>query len=259
VLLNPAVSCGHCEYCLSGDHGTCRQRCRLGTELDGGYAEFVKAPGENVHEIPEGLTFEEAAAIPVAFFTAWHLLITRAQLRAGETVMVTGAGGSVGSAAMQIARWAGARAFAAVGSEWKLERAKQLGADGGVNYGADDLTAGIRRLTDGRGVDIIADTVGASLWEHNLASLAVGGRLVVCGFRGGGDVHLNVSQLIGPRLNILGSGPLGSKVEVSKVMEAVNRGEFHGIVDRTFPLADAKVAHSVIESRDFFGKLILVP
>jgi len=259
VILNPAITCGRCEYCLNGDHGTCRQRRGIGLNVDGGYAEYVKAPEENVHVIPDHLSFDEAAAIPVAFFTAWHVLITRAQVQAGEVVMVLAAGSGVGSAAVQVARHAGGRVIAAAGSDEKLEQARRLGADEGINYNKDDVVRRALEATGDRGVDVIIDPVGAALWEKSLASLKPGGRLVCCGFTGGNLVQMDVRQVLGRRLSILGSGPIGAKGEVLKVMECVRRGQFRGVVDRTFDLKDAALAHQVMESRDFFGKLVLHP
>jgi NADPH:quinone reductase-like Zn-dependent oxidoreductase len=223
VLIDPVVTCGRCPYCLRGDQGTCAQRQALGQTLDGTYAELVKAPATNVHSVADAISFEEAAAVPSAFFTAWQTLMIRAVIRAGEDVVITAAGGGVGSAAVQVAALAGARVIAAAGSPPKLELARQLGAHDTIDYEREDLGQRILELTDGRGAHVILDLVGATLWDSYMQGIGRGGRIVLSGFTGGQHVPLDVRRILGRRLSLLGSGPQGAKAEVRTVMSRPGR------------------------------------
>jgi len=256
VVLAPLVSCGKCPACLGGLDNHCRQATNLGYMIDGGCAEFVRAPEVNCLAYPEDLTWEQAAAIPLVFQTAWHMLITRAALQPGEDVLVLGAGSGVGSAAIQIAKFFGARVLTTAGSEEKLAKAKELGADHLINYKTQKIRDEVRRITDKRGVDVVVEHVGAASWEDSLSSLAPTGRLVTCGATTGYDAKVDLRFLFSRQLSLLGSY-MGTKSELHRVMRLVAAGKLKPVVDRVFPLAEAAAAHAYLESSSQFGKVVL--
>jgi NADPH:quinone reductase-like Zn-dependent oxidoreductase len=256
VLLSPGISCGHCVYCLQGDDNFCRQYTLFGYKVDGGYGEYVASPAVNVIPMPANLSFEEAAAIPLVFLTAWHMLITRAQLKPHETVLILGAGSGVGSAAIQIAKTAGAHVIATAGSELKLRKARELGADETFLHSIEHWSREVRRLTDRRGVDVVVEHVGEATWQESLASLAVGGRLVTCGATTGHDGKVDLRFLFSRHISILGSY-MGSKGELYSVLDLVRRGLVKPVIDTVMPLEKAREAHERLEGRGQFGKIVL--
>src|SRR6266481_78086 len=256
VVLAPGVTCGKCAACISGRDNYCRQFTNLGYMIDGGCAEFVRAPEVNCLPHPENLTFEEAASIPLVFQTAWHMLIFRAELQPGEDVLVLGAGSGVGSAAIQIAKFFGARVLATAGSDEKLQKAKQLGADHLINHKTQKIRDEVRRITNKRGVDVVFEHVGTATWDDSLASLAAGGRLVTCGATTGYDAKVDLRFLFSRQLSLLGSY-MGTKSELHTVMKLVAAGRLKPVVDRIFPLAEAAAAHAYLESAQQFGKVVL--
>jgi NADPH:quinone reductase-like Zn-dependent oxidoreductase len=256
VVLAPGVSCGKCPACLSGQDNRCRQFTNLGYMIDGGCAEFVRAPEVNCLPYPENLTFEEAASIPLVFQTAWHMLLARAELQPGEDVLVLGAGSGVGSAAIQIAKFFGARVIATAGTDEKLQKAKQLGADHLINHKTQKIRDEVRRITSKLGVDVVFEHVGTATWDDSLASLASGGRLVTCGATTGYDAKVDLRFLFSRQLSLLGSY-MGTKSELQTVMKLVATGKLKPIVDRVFPLAEAAAAHAYLESSSQFGKVVL--
>lgn len=256
VLLCPGISCGHCPQCFAGNDSQCRQYTLFGYMVDGGYAEYVRAPAVNVIPIPKGLSYEQAAAVPLVFLTAWHMLITRAHLKPGEDVLILGAGSGVGSAAIQIAKVTGARVIATAGTEEKLAKAKELGADEVILHSKQDIAAEVKRLTSRRGVDVVFEHVGQATWEHSIRSLAVGGRLVTCGATTGYEGRIDIRYLFTRHISILGSY-MGSKAELYSVLELVGRGLLKPVIDTTIPLAQAAEAHRRLESREQFGKIVL--
>jgi len=258
VLLSPGISCGQCEACFQGLDSACRQYTLFGVFVEGGYAEYVKSPEMNVMPIPRDLSFDEAAAVPLVFITAWHMLFTRAGLRPGEEVLVIGAGSGVGSAAIQIAKLVNARVIATAGADWKLERARALGADEVINHTRQSIAEEVRRLTHKRGVDVVVDHVGAAVWEACFDSLATYGRLVTCGMTTGADLKLNGQALYGRQRTILGSF-MGGKAELVDALKFVAQGKLKPVIDSAFPLADAAAAQQKMESREFFGKFLLHP
>lgn len=258
VLLCPGISCGKCSECARGLDSACRSYTLFGLMVDGGYAEYVKAPDRNVIPIPGDLSFDEAAAVPLVFITAWHMLFTRAQLKPGEDVLVIGAGSGVGSAAIQIAKFAGARVIAVAGNDAKIEKARALGADFGINHAKQSIAEEVKRLTDKRGVDVVFEHVGAPVWEACFESLATYGRLVTCGTTGGEDVKLNMRLLYGRQRTILGSF-MGGKGELMEALKLIGRRKLKAVIDSAFPLKDAAAAQRKMESRDFFGKILLHP
>lgn len=256
VVLAPLVSCGKCPACLAGLDNRCRQATNLGYMLDGGCAEFMRAPEVNCLPYPENLKWEEAAAVPLVFQTAWHMLITRAQLQPGEEVLVLGAGSGVGSAAIQIAKFLDARVIATASSEEKLAKAKELGADDVINHKTQRIRDEVRRITNKRGVDVVFEHVGLATWEDSLTSLAPSGRLVTCGATTGYDAKLDLRFLFSRQLSLLGSY-MGTKSELRTVLKLVAAGKLRPVVDRVFPLAQAVAAHKYLESSSQFGKVVL--
>ena len=258
VLLQPGVSCGHCEYCVAGRDNFCEEYDIIGYGRDGGYAQLVAVPGVNVIPKPRNLSWEEAAAVPLVTLTAWHMLVTRAAIQPGESVLVHAAGSGVGSVAIQIAKLFGARVIATASSDAKLSKARELGADEAINYSSDDWPKQVKRLTDGKGVDVVFEHTGAATWPGSLVSLKNGGRLVTCGATSGYDARTDLRQVFYRQLSILGSF-MGSKAELLAAMKFVETGQIRPVIDRTLPLAEARRAHELMEDRAQFGKLVLVP
>ena len=258
VLLAPCIPCGICHDCINGYENLCDTQQLLGFQTDGGYAEFVKAPAKNAIRIADPLSFVEASALPIAYLTAWHMLITRAQLRAGEDVLILGAGGSVGSAGLQIAKLVGARIFATASTEEKLARAKAHGADVTINYAEVDFSEVILEKTKGRGVDVVLEHVGAATWDKSISSLAKNGRLVSCGVTTGNIGEINIRKMYQKQLTLMGSA-LGTSKELRKLVRLADLGLLVPIIDRTLPLEQAADAHQLLESRKNFGKVCLIP
>src|SRR6266403_428667 len=256
VVLAPGVTCGKCAACIFGQDNHCRQFTNLGYMIDGGCAEFVRVPEVNCLPYPENLTFEEAASIPLVFQTAWHMLLARAELQPGEDVLILGAGSGVGSAAIQIAKFFGARVIATAGSDAKLQKGKELGADHLINHKSQKIREEVRRITGKRGVDVVFEHVGTATWDDSFASLAPGGRLVTCGATTGFDAKVDLRFLFSRQLSLLGSY-MGTKSELLSVMRLVASGRFKPTVDRVFPLAEAAAAHVYLESSSQFGKVVL--
>jgi NADPH:quinone reductase-like Zn-dependent oxidoreductase len=258
VLLSPGISCGQCEACFKGLDSACRSYTLFGVMVDGGYAEYVKSPEMNVIPIPGDLSFDEAAAVPLVYTTAWHMLFTRAGLKPGEDVLVIGAGSGVGMAAIQICKLVGARVIATAGADWKLEKARELGADEGINHSRQSIAEEVKRLTNKRGVDVIFEHVGAAVWEDCFESLATYGRLVTCGTSSGPEVKLNLQFLYGRQRSILGSF-MGGKGELVEALKFIGQRKLKAVIDSAFPLKDAAAAQKKMESRNFFGKILLHP
>ena len=258
TLVNPTLSCGHCAACANGDDNLCRSYDVVGRKRNGGYAEFVSVPAANCLPYPENLAWEQAAAVPLVFLTAWHMLVTRARVRPGDDVLVIGAGSGVGSAAVQIARLHGARVIATAGSTAKLERARELGAHETIDHATEDVVARARALTAGKGVDVVFEHVGGRVFEAAVAALARDGRLVTCGATTGSKATLDLNLLFGRHLTLLGSW-MGRRSDLNEALRHVASGALKPVVDSVLPLAEARRAHERIEARDHFGKLVLVP
>jgi NADPH:quinone reductase-like Zn-dependent oxidoreductase len=258
VMLQPGVSCGQCVECLSGRDNLCRDFDMLGYRRDGGYAQLVAAPGVNVIPKPEDLSWAEAAALPLVTLTAWHMLVTRANVQPGEDVLVHAAGSGVGSIGIQVAKLRGARVIATASSDDKLTKAKELGADEVVNYSRDDWPKEVKRLTNRRGVDVVFEHTGAATWPGSIASLKPNGRVVTCGATSGFAAQTDLRQVFYRHLTILGSF-MGSKSELLEAMKFVESGKIRAVVDQELPLAEARRAHELMEDRAQFGKLVLVP
>ena len=258
VLLAPGVSCGLCEHCAAGDDNLCPHYTLFGYMIDGGCAEYVKAPQSNVIPIPGDLKFEEAAAVPLVFLTAWHMLITRARLLPGEHVLILAGGSGVGTAAIQIAKLMQARVIATVGSEEKAKKAKELGADEVILHSKQSIKDEVKRLTNRRGVDVVVEHVGEATWTDSVSSLAVGGRLVTCGATTGYKAHIDLRFLFSRQQSILGSY-MGSKGELHRVIDLVGRRKLHAVIDTTLPMKKCSLGHAMLEKREQFGKIVMVP
>jgi NADPH:quinone reductase-like Zn-dependent oxidoreductase len=258
TLVHPTLSCGNCEACAAGQDNLCRAYDVLGRRRNGGYAEFVTVPARNCLPYPERLSWEQAAAAPLVFLTAWHMLSGRARLRSGEDVLVIGAGSGVGSAAIQVAKLIGARVIATASGPDKLARARELGADETIDHAAEDIAARARELTKRKGVDVVFEHVGGRVFEAGVASLAKNGRLVTCGATLGAKVTLDLNHLFGRHLSLLGSW-MGTRDEMLAVLAMLSGGQLRPVVDSVLPLAEARSAHERIESRAHFGKVVLVP
>ncbi len=259
ILISPGLSCGQCPACLSGKDNFCREYEVIGSgRSDGGYAEYVKVPEVNVIPLPDHISFEEAAAFPLVFLTAWHMLVTRAGVRPGETVLVIAAGSGVGMAAVQIAKLFGARVLATAGTEAKLQKAKELGADEVINHSTQDLLEEVKRLTERRGVDIVIEHVGTAVFEKCVLSLAPGGRLVTCGVTSGYEARLDIRYLFSRQLSLLGSF-MGSKGELLEAFAFFTSGRLKPVIARVFPLEEAAAAQRLMEERGHFGKILLKP
>lgn len=257
VMVQPGVSCGRCAACLSGRDNECPSYEVLGyLHHAGGYGELVKVPAANLIPLPDDIGFVEGAAFPLTFVTAWHMLMTRAQVRRGEDVLVLAAGSGVGQAAIQIARLHGARVFATAGSDEKLARAKELGADEVIHHYRQDISAEIRRLTNRRGVDVVLEHVGEATWPKSVRSLARGGRLVTCGATTGRKGDLDLRVLFARQLSLLGSY-MGTKGELLTAAPFFFSGQLKPVVDRVYPLPDAAAAQQRLEASGQFGKVVL--
>lgn len=258
VVVAPGISCGSCEYCLSGNDGLCPQYKIIGYQVDGGYAEYVKVPSDNIIPLPQGMGFEEAAAVPLVFLTAWHMLVTRAHVKLGEDVLIWAAGSGLGSAAVQIAKLWGARVIATAGTDWKLERARALGADEAINHRSNEVAVEVKRLTNEKGVDVVIDHVGMATWPTSLKSLARGGRMVSCGATTGNVSQVEIRPFYMKQLSLLGSY-VGSKAELIEVLKFFERGKLRPVIDRVMPLHQAREAQLRMEKSEHFGKIVLKP
>ena len=257
VLLENRTKCHLCEFCVDGNDQYCIAQKRIGVDLDGGHAEYITAPAINAYQLPDDMSYSEAAAIPLAGHTAWQCMVVQGQVRSWDDVLIQAAGSGVASMAIQIAKMVGARVITTAGSDWKLEEAKKWGADEVINYReTDDISGRVRELTDGKGVDLVFDVVGADVWEQNMLSLKPGGRLVITGVTSGARTDMDLSILQGRPLHLMGSGGR-TRRSFGDLMKCVNNGALRGIVGQTFPLEDVVEAHRVMESREFFGKLVI--
>ncbi|MDR4504404.1 MAG: zinc-binding dehydrogenase [Candidatus Scalindua sp.] len=258
VLVAPGISCGKCEYCLSVNESLCSEFKIMGFQIDGGYAEYVKVPAGNIIEISDTLSFEEWAAVPLVFLTAWHMLKTRAGLRAGETVLVHAAGSGIGSAAIQIAKLSGAEVITTAGTADKLEKAGELGADYGINYLQDDFAEKVKEFTHGTGVDVVFEHIGPETFEKSLLCLKRGGRVVTCGATSGSAVTIDLRSFFVRQLSISGCY-MGSRKELMEVLRLVESGKLKPVIDSVFQLKDAVAAQTKMIGRKQFGKMVLVP
>lgn len=256
VTVYSLITCGVCEFCRQGDVTVCAEHQIIGEHINGGLAEYVIVPAYNLIPKPKNLSHVEVAALPVVTMTAWHMLISVAQLKAGETVFIPGAGGGVASMGIQIAKHAGATVYATTSTSEKIALAKKLGADVVVNYHDDDWVEQIIDATGGRGVDVAQDNVGAQTWSHTLKTLAHNGRMVVCGSHSGSNFDLAIPQIYHRQLSILGANG-GTYNELSTALDLINDGHIHPVVDKVLPLDQIHEGHRILEEHDHFGKVVI--
>ncbi len=258
VLLAPMMFCNHCPECEAGRQNFCRQFTVLGNVVDGGDRELMAVPRYMVIPIPDSLSFDQAAAVPLVFLTAWHMLVGRCNIRPGETVLVLGAGSGVGSAAIQIAKLFNCTVITTAGDDRKLAKGRELGADYTINHYQQKISDEVKKITAKAGVDVVFEHVGQATWDESLKSLRPGGRLVTCGATTGGDTKLDLRFLFSRQYSLLGSY-MGTMGELYEVLKHVFSGKLKPVIDAAFPLKDARAAHERMEKSEMFGKIVLKP
>ncbi len=256
VVLNPGISCGACEFCLRGEHSLCVSFHLIGEHVAGTFAEFVVVPAVNAWPKPRGLSWEEAAAFPLTFLTAWRMLVTKARVKPGESLLVIGIGGGVAVAALQIAKMLGLVVVVTSGDAGKLARARELGADFCIDHSAADFSREVRRLTDKRGVDVVLDSVGKATWKRSIASLARGGRLLTCGATTGANPEEDVARIFWNQLTVYGS-TMGTHGEFAEMLRMFDSGRLRPVVDTVLPLSEGREAQRRLEEKKQFGKIVL--
>jgi NADPH:quinone reductase-like Zn-dependent oxidoreductase len=257
VVINPILSCGRCEWCLAGEQSMCATYRIYGEHIAGGMAEFTVVPADNVLPLPDGISFEHAAAAPVCFTTAWRMLVTAGRVQVGEDLLVVGASGGVGTAALAIGALAGARVLALVGGPEKVKKAQTLGAIGIDRVATPQFSERVRELTRA-GVHIAADPVGAPTWPETIRSLRPGGRMVSCGASGGERPDIDIRQIYQRHRKILGA-PMGNVTDFLTVMQLIFRRALVPVIHTVLPLAEVREAHRIFEAREHFGKIVLAP
>ena len=255
VMLQPGLRCGACAACRRGDDNHCARYDVLGLRSDGGYAELISVPLENLIPIPAQLDFVTAAAFPLTFLTAWHMLIGRGRLREGDVVLVLAGGSGVGQAAIQLARHFGARVFATSAPQ-KADRTRALGAEEVFDHYTADYSREVRRLTEGRGADIVIEHVGEATWDRSVRALATGGRLVTCGATSGHAAALDLRHLFARQLSLLGSY-MGRFAELESAAQLLFDGRVTPVIDEVLPLERAADAQRRLEGKGQFGKVVL--
>ena len=258
VLIAPMHFCNHCPQCVAGRQNMCREFTVLGNAVDGGDCELMAVPEVNVIPIPDNLGFVEAASVPLVFVTAFHMLTGRASVRPGSTVLVLGANSGVGIAAIQVAKLFQATVITTAGTEEKMAKARELGADHVINHYKQSISEEVRKITHREGVDIVVEHVGPATWEHSLKSLKPGGTLVTCGATTGPQVGMDLRFVFSRHLSILGSY-MGTMSELNEVLKHVFSGKLKPVVDRVFPLKEIRAAHEYMEKSEMFGKIVLTP
>lgn len=258
VVVNPGLNCGTCPACRAGEDSLCDTYSVLGEHRDGTYAELVTLPARNVLPLAETLSFEEAAALPLVFMTAWRMLVDRARVQPQETVLVLGAGGGVASAAIQVAKVLGARVIATSSSAEKLEKAQAIGADEVINYREEPFERVAWTMTEKRGVDVVVETVGEATWPKSLRTLGRNGRLVTCGATTGPLGETDIRLIFGRQLRVYGSF-MGTRAGLEEVLRLAAEGRLRALVHQALPLQAARQAHEILEAGTQFGKVVLTP
>lgn len=258
VAVSAGVSCGTCEFCRHGETSLCPSFHIIGEHVRGVHAEYAVVPAENLVPVPAGVDWTVAGSVSLVFQTAWRMLQTRADIEAGETVLVLGASGGVGHAAVQIASHAGCEVFATASTDEKLEHAKACGADHVIDYETDDFAEAIRERTDNRGVDVVVDHVGEATYNDSLQSMVKGGRLVTCGATTGPNPDAALNRIFWNQLSVIGS-TMATPGEVDDVLDLVWDGTFEPHIRETLPMSEAARAHEMIENREGFGKVVVIP
>ncbi len=247
-----------CEYCRAGFDNLCANRKIIGVQLDGGFAELVKAPANTIIALSDSLSFVDASAIPAAFGTAWHMLVTRARIQPHEWVLVLAVGSGVGSAAVQIAKHFGCQVFATSSSDEKLEKAREMGADCLINYSRQpNFQHEVMKMTGQRGVDIVFEHVGQATWKQSIASLRSTGRLVTCGGSSGRVGETDIWSVFWKQVSLLGSNGV-THSEFGDILALFDQKKLHSIIDRTFLLSETREAQRYLMERKQFGKVLIV-
>jgi NADPH:quinone reductase-like Zn-dependent oxidoreductase len=259
VVINSNLSDGTCEYCRAGQDNMCARWALLGETVRGTYAQYVVVPERNVLALPPEFPFDQAAAASLVFETAWHSLITRGQLKRGESILIVGAGGGVNTAAVQIAKYAGAKVIVIGSNQAKLKRAEELGADELIDRSRDaDWSRPVYQLTNKRGVDVVVDNVGAGTLPLSLRAARKGGRILTVGNTGGAQFEFDNRYMFAKHLTYIGS-TMGTRTDFAQVMALIFAGQLRPVIDETYALQNARRAHERLERGEFFGKIILVP
>ncbi|MDP9001401.1 MAG: zinc-binding dehydrogenase [Myxococcota bacterium] len=256
VVISPGISCGVCDRCLSGKDNLCRKYAILGEHTQGGYARHLLVPDANLLSYPGDLPYTQVAAVPLVFLTAWQMLVDKARVQPGETVLVHSAGSGVSSAAIQIAKLYGARVIATIGNAAKAERARRLGVDHLIDSATQDFVAEVKRLTGKRGAEVVVDHVGGEILAKSILAAAAGGRIVTCGATAGHEPAIDLRHVFFRQIAIMGS-TMGSKGSLFDILEHVKQGRLKPVVDRVLPLWEAREGHRVLEAREAFGKVVL--
>jgi len=258
VLLAPMHFCNHCAKCVAGLQNQCPEFTVLGNGVDGGNCELIAVPAVNVIPIPDSLDFNQASSVPLVFLTAWHMLVGRAGIRPGQTVLVLGANSGVGIAGIQVAKFFNCQVITTAGDDRKIGKARELGADHVINHYQQKISDEVRKITNKQGVDIVLEHVGPATWDESLRSLKPAGTLVTCGATTGPQVTIDLRFVYSRQLSVLGSY-MGTMGELHEVLKHVFSGRFKPVVDRTFPLKEARAAHEYMEESQMFGKIVLNP
>ena len=256
VVINPGLSDRICEYCNAGEHSLCVNFRLLGEHAPGTFADFIVLPATNVRKIPKDITMQKAAAFTLVTLTAWRMIVTRAQVTAGDDVLIWGIGGGVAQAAMRIAKERGARVWVTSGSDEKLERAQALGADETINHRTSHVGKEIRARTAKRGVTVVIDSVGHDTWNESLIALGRGGRLVTCGGTSGANVEMDVRRMFWNQWTLMGS-TMGNDAEFDAIVKELSAGNLEPVIDSTFDLEDGRRALERMNSGQQFGKIVL--
>jgi NADPH2:quinone reductase len=258
VAVSPATSCGECDFCRDGDTSLCESFALIGEHMGGVHGELAAVPEENLVHVPDHVDFVTAASAPLVFQTAWRMLVTRAEVDQSDSVLVLGASGGVGHAALQIAVNSGAEVYATGSSKEKLEYARELGADHVLDYEEEDFADWILTETDGRGVDVVVDHVGQATWGNSIKAAAKGGRIVTCGATSGPMAETNLTRVFWKQLTILGS-TMGTEGEMDDVLAKVWDGTFESRIRAVLPMSETDRAHDMLENREGFGTVVVVP
>ena len=257
VVAYPGITCGDCEYCERGEQTMCDEYRIVGEDVPGGFAEYVVLPAAILDAKPDSLSFVEAAAYPIAFTTAWRMIVTAGELRPAETALILGASGGVGNAALQIASRLGATVYATTSTEEKALRLTEWASEV-IDYTRTPFDEAVVNLTDGRGVDLVADHVGQETWQRSIDSLAMNGRMVICGATSGPDPNIDIRSIYQHHRQIRGA-PMGNRSDFRAVGKWIENGEVEPIIDRVLPLDALEEAHRIVEEREVFGKVVIRP
>ena len=257
VVVNPGLSCGRCEYCRSGQNSECERFGITGLSRPGLFAEMAAVPAVNLYPKPAHMSFDEAGGFVLTFLTAWRMLMTKANLKSGQTVLIHGIGGGVATSSLQLAKLAGAEVIVTSSSDSKLACAKGLGADHTINYKREEDIAGkVKEITSGRGADIVIDSAGAATWPCDLAAVRKGGTIVLCGVTTGATAQTNLRTIYWNQLKIFGS-TLGSDEDLRQMLKAVSAGKIKPVIDSVKTLSSVREALGRMEAAEQFGKIIL--